>query len=79
LAQAEVIARLEAYQRVVFGLTGGDESRTGFRNGYVAELGYLRVRRTALDSLIEAVERYGAVAKNSALSDSGDALEFAGS
>jgi hypothetical protein len=62
-AQGEVIANLEEYQRMVLGLANAPEPREcGARAGYGPELEYLHSRRHALESLISAVERYGALA-----------------
>ena len=62
-AQSEVIANLEEYQRTVLGVGSEPEAElAGFQGCYDAELEYLHSRRHALDSLIAAVERYGAVA-----------------
>ncbi len=71
-AQREVIANLEEYERTILGLgiNGGSNNPSvpiGYRGGYVAELEYLHSRREALDSLIAAVERYGAIAEGLAL------------
>ena len=55
--QSEVISNMEQYQAVVEH-GGHDEDRSGRKFGYLAELAYLHDRRSALDSLIEAVERY---------------------
>jgi len=64
-AQCDVIANLEEYQRTVLGVTGPvDAGPGGLRGRYEPELDYLHVRRHALDSLIAAMERYGAVAAN---------------
>ncbi|HVW85180.1 MAG TPA: hypothetical protein VHB50_10890 [Bryobacteraceae bacterium] len=59
-AQAEVIARLEEYYRSVVGSHGdrNGHSRSGYASGYLAELDYLHARRSALDALIESVEKY---------------------
>jgi hypothetical protein len=59
-AHSDVIYRLEEYQRSVDGLTSvTDREKTGYGNGYEAELNYLRLRQRALDALIASVERYG--------------------
>ena len=71
-AQRQVIANLEGYQRTVLGLDRREESTpSGFPGGYGAELEYLHSRRNALDSLIAAVEHYGAVAGQASSRDSG--------
>jgi hypothetical protein len=63
-AQNEVIANLEEYQRTVQGLVAAREAgHGGLRGSYGRELEYLHSRRHALDSLISAVERYGALAE----------------
>jgi hypothetical protein len=62
-AQCEVIANLEEYERTVLGVgIDAEPFPAGYSGGYVAELEYLHNRRQALESLIAAVEKYGAVA-----------------
>ena len=59
----EVIAKMEHYQRTIDGVGFPDrDARTGFRNGYAAEIGYLHFRRQALEALIVSIESYGRVA-----------------
>jgi hypothetical protein len=55
--QSEVIANMEHYQATVIGV-GEEDTRSGRRFGYKAELSYLQDRRVALDALIDAVEKY---------------------
>jgi hypothetical protein len=62
-AQCDMIANLEEYERSVLGVgIDLDAAPAGYGGGYVAELGYLHIRRQALESLIAAVEKYGEVA-----------------
>jgi hypothetical protein len=56
--RAEVISHFEDYQRAVLGCTVPDETHTGFRYGYEAEIRYLRERIASLRQLIHAVENY---------------------
>ena len=57
-SQAEVITRLEHYQRVSLGVGLSNESATGFWNAYSAELRYLQTRLLSLKALIESFESY---------------------
>jgi hypothetical protein len=63
-AQNDLISNFEDYQRKVLGVGFEDEpASAGHHNGYTAEIGYLRARRQAVDTLIAAVERYTVVAE----------------
>ena len=72
-AHREVIERLEEYQRSVDGLSVPAGKKTGYSNGYEAELAYLRLRLMALQALIDSVERYGQVSGNGGVRLSGAA------
>jgi len=65
--QAEVIENMEHYQTTVE--NAAEDGKYGRRFGYEAELTYLHDRREALDSLIDAVERYGAVSEGGLLAE----------
>ena len=57
--QNDLIGDLEAYERIVAGQDAPEGALCGYCNGYAAELGYLKERRTKLDLAISSVERYG--------------------
>lgn len=67
--QSEVIANMEQYQSTVENPGEQEDSRSGRRFGYEAELSYLHGRREALDSLISAVEKYCAASAGGTIAD----------
>ena len=56
--QTDMIDRLEDYERAVVGGEPDRADRTGYCNGYISELGYLKQRRSMLDAAIRSVENY---------------------
>lgn len=56
--QTDMIGRLEDYERAVVGVESDRADRTGYCNGYISELGYLKQRQSVLDAAIRSVENY---------------------
>lgn len=64
VAQNELIANLEEYERRILGVGMPADGPRGYPGSYGAELGYLHSRRQAIDALIAAVERYHSVSES---------------